>query len=99
MPAYALKKCQKAISNKLRIADNMVVKQIMWPHEHIYTPAGLPAVYEDLSPMLFVCGYFEVLAMVNDDTKELMLSHLQELMADGEAYRWPVVLAYHVTWL
>ena len=30
--------------------------------------------------------------MINDDTKELMLSHLQELMADREAYRWPVVL-------
>ena len=70
-----------------------------WPHELIYTQVGLPAVYEDLSAMLFVNGYLEVLAMVKDDTEELMLSHLQELMANGEAYRWPVVLAYHAAWL
>ena len=49
--------------------------------------------------MSFVNGYLEVLAMVKDDTKELMLSHIQELMADGEAYGWPVVLAYHAAWL
>ena len=59
----------------------------------IYTQAGFPA--EDLLPMLFVNGYLEVLAMVKDDTKELMLSHLQELMADWETYGWPVVLAYY----
>ena len=76
-----------------------LVKQITWPHELIYTQASLPAVYEDLSPMSFVNGYLEILATVKDDTKELMLSHLQELMADGEAYGWPVVLAYHAAWL
>ena len=93
------KKCQKAISGRLRTADNTVVKQITLPHELIYTQAVLPAVYEDLSPMLFVNGYLEVLATVKDDTKELMLSHLQELMADGEAYGWPVVLVYHAACL
>ena len=25
-------------------------------------------------------------------------THLQDLMADGKAYRWPMVLAYHATW-
>ena len=80
------KKLQKAISSKLRPANNMVVKQIMWPHKLIYTPAGLPSVYENLSLMLFVNGYLEVLATVNEDTKGLMLSHLQELMTDEKAY-------------
>ena len=89
------KKCHKAISGKLRTADNMVMKQITWSHELIYIPATLPAEYEALSPMLFVNGYLEVLAMVNEDIKGLMLYHLQELMADEEAYRWPMVLAYH----
>ena len=62
------KKHHKAVSGKLRTADNTVVKQITWPRELIYTPAGLPAVYEYLSPMLFVNGYLEVLATVNEDT-------------------------------
>ena len=77
----------------------MGLKQITWPHELIYILVGLPVVYKDLSPMLFVNGYLEVLAMLNEDIKWLMLSHLQELMADGEAYGWHVVLAYHAAWL
>ena len=93
------KKHQKAISSWLRTADNTVVKQITWPHELIYTQASIPALYEDLLAMSFVNGYLEVLATVKDDTKQLMLSHLQELMADREAYGWPVVLVYHAAWL
>ena len=62
-----------------------MVKQITWPYELIYTQAVLPAVYEDLSSMSFVNAYLEVLATMKDNTKELMLSHLHELMADGEA--------------
>ena len=49
--------------------------------------------------MMFVNGYLEVLARMVQDTKVHMLSHLQWLMADGEVYGWPVVLAYHAAWL
>ena len=54
-------------------------------HESLYknianiSPAGLTRkVKKDL---LFVNGYLEVLVTVKDDTKELMLSHLYDLMA------------------
>ena len=62
------RKHQKAVSGKLRTADNTVVKVITWPHELIYTPACQPANYEDLSPMLFVNGYLDVLTTVDQDT-------------------------------
>ena len=93
------RKHQKAVSGKLRTADNTVVNQITWPHELIYTPAGQPAVYEYVSPMMFVNGYLEVLARVEQDTKVQMLSHWQELMTDGEACGWPIILVYHTAWL
>ena len=51
-------------------------------------------MYEDLSHMMFVNGYLEVLIGVDHDTKVHMLSHLQEPIADGEAYGGPVVQAY-----
>ena len=38
--------------------------------------------------------------MIDDqDTNGRILTHLQELLADGEAYGWPVVLVYHAAWL
>ena len=82
------RKWKKAVSGKLQTADNTVVNQITWPHELIYMSAGQPAVYEDLSPMMFVNGYLERLVRVDQDMRVHMLSHLQELMADGEAYGW-----------
>ena len=36
---------------------------------------------------------------VDEDIKVHMLSHLQELMANGETYGWPIALAYHTAWI
>ena len=57
-------------SSKCRIADSLVTKQIVWPHEVVYTSQGQPAVYSELSVALFVSGYFTVLAEVCEDIKD-----------------------------
>ena len=87
------------VLGKLRTADTTVVHQVTWPHEVIYSPSAKPAIYDQLCSMAFVDGYITVMSREPPHIKVLMLSHLQELMEDGEHYGWPVVRAYHATWL
>ena len=47
----------------------------------------------------FVDDYLTVIFREHLHIKALMLDHLQELMEDGEHYGWPVVRAYHASWL
>ena len=49
--------------------------------------------------MAFVNGYISVMAMEMEQVKVRMLSHLQEMMEDGEAYGWPAILSYDAAWL
>ena len=56
-------------------------------------------MYYELSSMAFVNGYLSVMALESQQVKVRMLAHLQEMMEDGEAYGWPIVLSYHVAWL
>ena len=49
--------------------------------------------------MPFVNRYIMVMARESEHVRARMLLHLQELMEDGEAYSWPAVCTYHVTWL
>ena len=49
--------------------------------------------------MSFVNGYLAVMAGESEKIKQLMLIHLQDLMEDGKAYGWSVVLSYQVAWL
>ena len=58
-----------------------------------------PATYEQLCTMAFVNGYLTVRLRELPHIQALVLDHLQELMEDGEHYGWPVVRAYHATWL
>ena len=97
-PAQHRKK-HKGTSSKLRTADTTVVNQVAWPHKPIYTPSGQPAMYEELSSMASVNGYLAVTALESEQIKGRMLSHLQEIMEDGEAYVWSIVRSYHVNWL
>ena len=41
----------KITSGKLRTADTTAVKQVLWPHELVFTPEGRPAVYDTMSSM------------------------------------------------
>ena len=62
------------------------VKRITWPHDVMYTGAGQPKVFEDMSISLFVSGYLMVMAGERDQVKPHMIQHLQDLMKDVESY-------------
>ena len=49
--------------------------------------------------MGFVNGYLTVIARETENIKDRMLSHLQELMEDGQHYGWATVRSYHVALL
>ena len=49
--------------------------------------------------MAFVDGYITIMSRERLPIKILTLTHLQELMADGEHYGWPAISAYHAAWL
>ena len=66
-----------------------------WPHEVIYSMAGKPAAYEDLSIPMFVQGYRIVMKGDVGAIMEKMATHLDELMNDAELYGWERVRAYH----
>ena len=87
------------VSGKLHTIDTSMVKSVRWPHEFMYTPTAQPVAYKNISSMAFVDGYIIVMTREPLLIKKLMLAHLQELMEDGECYRWPAVRAYHAPWL
>ena len=71
----------KPTTGKLCTADNTVITDITWPHEVIFTSDGKPAVYDELSAMVFVKG--DLTVKDSQDIKNHMNSHLQDLMEDG----------------
>ena len=68
----------------------MVVKRITWPYEviYMYSVAGKPAIYEELSLPLFVQGYLIVMKGEERAIRAKMATHLEELMEDAELYSW-----------
>ena len=84
---------------KLRTADTTGVKQVLWPHELVFTPEGRHAVYESMSSMAFANGYLSIMSLQMDTHRDKMAIHLQEMMEDWETFGWPVVRAYHTPWL
>ena len=80
-------------------ADSLVTKKVVWPHEVVHTSQGQPAVYSELSVVLFVNGLLTVLAEESEYTNAHMLQHLQEIMEDSERYGWRSVWDYHAAWL
>ena len=58
----------------------MVVKKVIWLHEVIYTVAGKPAAYEELSIPLFMHDYLIIMQSEKDSVRAKMASHLQELI-------------------
>ena len=52
-----------------RTGMTMVIKRIMWPYEVVYSLAGKPVAYEDLSVSAFVQGYLIVIHSEDSETK------------------------------
>ena len=89
----------KITSGRLRTADTPVRKQVLWPHELVFTPNGQLASYDSLSCRAYENGYLSIMALQTDIIRNKMAIHLQEIMEDGETFGWTVVRAYHGTWL
>ena len=68
-------------------------------HELIYTAAGKPLAYEELSIPHFVQGHLIVMRGKKETITAKMASHLEELMGDSELYGWERVRAYDGVWL
>ena len=66
----------------------IVVKCITWPHEVVYSAAGKPSAYEELSIALLVQGYLIVMEGEEGSNKYKMATHLEELMSDSECTLW-----------
>ena len=66
--------------------DTDISRHVTWPHEVVYTVAGKPVVYDDISLSLFVRGYLIVMDGEKLVVKPHIAHHEQELMADTELY-------------
>ena len=76
-------------SGRSRTDDDVITKEIDWPHYHVYRGADRqPAKYEDLSIAELTFGYLSSVLHVreNTDTQGKMLNHLHELMRDAMDY-------------
>lgn len=65
----------------------------------VYTVAGKPAAYQDISIPLFVEGYLVIMKGEEGAIRQRMASHLKELMSDAEVYGWEHTRTFHSVWL
>ena len=85
-------------SGRNKTAEDVVAKEIDWPHYHVYRGSNRRAArYQDLSVEEFTFGYLSsvLYGSESDQTKQKMLSHLHELMRDATEYPWENVLNFH----
>ena len=62
----------------------MVVRKVTWPHDVVYTTAGKPAAYQNISIHLFIQGYMIIIEGEEWVIRERVASHLLELMSDAK---------------
>ena len=77
----------------------MVKKRAIWPHHHIFTPAGQPAKYADISLPQFALGYAVTMNQQKDNMRDLMSAHFIRLMRDADKHKWEDVRAFHGAFL
>ena len=66
----------------------------------IYGADSLPATYKDLTVSAFVSGYLILLKQEPlGQVREVMTTHLKELMEDVHCYGWEKVKAFNADWL
>ena len=71
-----------------------VIHKVTWPHEVVYTSEGKPASYQELTIPLFVQGFLIVMEIEEGPVKQLMSTHLQDLMSDAQWYGWDKVRTF-----
>ena len=58
------------------------LKRITWLHEVVYSNAGRPTFYEEMSDVLFINSYFMVMAGEAEAVRAIMMQNME----DSEAY-------------
>ena len=76
-----------------------VLNKMTWPYEVVYTSAGKPATYQDISIPLLIQGYLITMDSEEGPVRQKMTTNLKELMSDVELYGWDRVTNFHVVWL
>ena len=74
-----------------------VVRKVAWLHEVVYTAAGKPASYQDISIPQSVHGYMIIMEGEEVAIKERLVSHIK-FMSDAKLYSWEC-RAFHGIWL
>ena len=69
-----------------RTGATTVLKKITWPHEVVYTSAGKPALYQDMTVPQFDHRYLLIMDSKEADIRVQMASHLKALMSDAQLY-------------
>ena len=82
-----------------RTGATTVLNKITWLHNVVYTSAGKPTSYQDMSVPQFVYGYVLVMDSEEADIRVQMASHLKGLMSDAQLYGWHRTRAFHGIWL
>lgn len=84
-------------SGRVKTASDFVVKQVEWPHYHIFRgPSRQPASYDELTISEFVFGYLTSLEQeVCPNVRAHKLQHLRELMMDTCEFGWQGPRNYH----
>ena len=77
----------------------MVVRKVTWPHDVVYTTAGKPAAYQNISIHLFIQGYMIIIEGEEWVIRERVASHLLELMSDAKLCGWDCTRPFLGIWL
>lgn len=85
-------------SGRAKTAEDIVVKDIDWPHYHVYRgPKRTGANYHELNIQEFAYGYLCQLidGGHTEATQTTMLSHMRDMMQDAMEYPWENVRNFH----
>ena len=83
-------------SGAARTVQDKVLRDIDWPHFHIYTPPGEePMTFERLSIPEFVYGYLHMVDQTDAKfDRQIMWDFLKNLMEDAAEFPWANVLNF-----
>lgn len=91
----------KQKSGRVMTANDSVKRRIEWPQKHVYR--GLDrkvADYDSLSVPEFCYGHLTLAFSCKDqDVKQRMLQHLQQMMLDASQFDWELVKSFHAIFL
>ena len=89
-PRQGARRARGKRSGAARTVQDKVVRDIDWPHFHIYTqPGAEPMTYERLSVQEFAYGYMQMIDQPDADfDRQVMWDIFKMLMEDATEYPW-----------